>query len=122
MLRLPINAFPYGAPPPPFRDLGAVYDWARRMWDGLIQVRHGKFDVNVPVEFDSASPTTTTVFTDPRLTVQSQVIISPINATAVPLYENGIYAFEADRTDGVWTFTHTSSITTGMRFLFTIIG
>jgi len=117
---LNLNPFPVGTPPTSFRDFKGVADWARKMWDNLRVVRAGKLDVCRYVQFNQNG--TSSTFIDPRLTIQSMVVLSPLNANAIDLYESGIYALGPNRHDGTWTFTHATKPHSDMKFLIMIIG
>jgi hypothetical protein len=85
-------------------------------------LRQGKLDVNIYVTLTSIDDITE--FYDPRLTIQSQLIWSPLNANASTLFNDpkGIYSYIDDRHDGHWTIRHANKDLEDMKFLVTIIG
>jgi hypothetical protein len=62
---------------------------------------------------------TTTTLTDPRLSVFSVVVFSPMTANAAA---NIPYALEANRSNGEWTLTHTAIEQDNQTFSYAIIG
>lgn len=120
MARTQFNPFPISSPPPRFTSIDDVNKWARSLWDSIKFLQSGKMNTNLRVIL--ANGVTSTVLSDARLTSQSQVIFSPLNAHALALFNAGIYAYTADRHDGQWTIHHTNSVETDMQFLITIIG
>jgi hypothetical protein len=65
--------------------------------------------------------TTTTVLSDPRLTVESFVGLQPLTANAAAALAT-TYAATADQNNITWTFTHANAATTDRTFRYVIVG
>lgn len=69
----------------------------------------------------SVTPATTTVYSDPRITAQSVVLMVPTTANAAALMSGaaGIYVVPAD---GSATFTHAASASVDLTFRIAVFG
>ena len=100
------------------RDLVDGRRHRREMATVVNRINSGKF--NATGEMTLRASETTTVLTDPRLTPTSYVDLMPLTSAASS--EPVLYAAEADRERGVWTFTHVSAAGTDRTFRFVVIG
>lgn len=79
--------------------------------------------INLAPELTLEPSTTTTVFRDPRLSQFNMVLLDPLTAhAAAELAAGTLYALEADRQTGAWTFTHSNSAQTDRTFRTVILG
>ena len=82
--------------------------WMRSMWETLSMLRLGKMSCVFSQVF--AAGATTTIVQNAYLTHQSVIVINALTPEAASflLTPPGVYALEANRGIGEWTFTHAS--------------
>lgn len=111
-------------PPPP--DAGsdaaaAMRRHGRETAAAVILAMQGK--VNAVADFTCTAGAASTVFTDPRLTVNSAVLFDPVTANAAAELAAGtLYVLTANRNSETWTVTHANAVSTDRTFKVLIIG
>jgi hypothetical protein len=111
-------------PPPPDAgsdDGAAVRRHSREVAAAAAIAMQGK--INAVTSVTLTANVTTTVITDPRLTINSFVGFDPTTANAAAELAAGtIYALTANRNNASWTLTHANAATTDRTFKVLIIG
>ncbi len=111
-------------PPPPDAgsdDGAAVRRHSREVAGAAALAMQGK--INAVTSVTLTASVTTTVFTDPRLTINSAVLFDPTTANAAAELAAGtLYALTANRNNGAWTLTHANAGSTDRTFKVLIIG
>lgn len=110
-------------PPPPSpsnESAPALFRHAVEMARAVGMLFQGK--ANNTGTFTLTAGATSTVLTDPRLTVNSVVLFDPLTANAAAELAAGtFYALEANRNNLTWTFTHANAGSTDRTFRFVIV-
>jgi hypothetical protein len=109
-------------PPTPGNDSpAALFRHAQQTASAVALAMQGK--VNAVTTVTLTENMTTTVFTDPRLTIDSFLAFDPTTANAsAELAAGTLYALSANRNNASWTLTHANAISTDRTFRVLIIG
>lgn len=96
---------------PPKPDAGsetpaALRQHTREISAAVLGVMQGRLNTVLTVELDTG---TFTVVQDARLTFSGVGLLDPLSASAAADW-SGVYAAEADRLNGEWTFTHPAGV------------
>ena len=105
-------------PAPPISqgaDLATLHRWAERAREVLNGALGGKLNVTGQIELSTGA---TTTLPDPRLSVQSALILDPMTASAAGL---AWHATAEDRANGAWTLRHPAG-PAGRVFRYAILG
>ena len=109
------------AQPGIFSDFGSISIYLQRVWAAIYKMRRGKLEC--VVEFKLTANVATTTLRDERLSDQSVLHLDPKTANAAAELGNGtVYCLAANRTAGVWTFTHANNAQADRIFQISIIG
>ena len=110
-----------GYPAVPLWQLSSPETWINRIGDVARTLLQGRQNITLMVTLASSGATTTTI-TDPRISINSGILLVPQTANAAAIYTNAAGIYVSAQNSGTATLTHASNSTTDATFLVIFLG